>query len=129
MNRLQAELDVPTRDSKVCQGTLLSRAQYLVDVDEWGYEDARLQPRGTMTPNRSPSGPPGSTSHIDPGRVFRVVIERASRDGECSDHTIYQPPLVPSPVTMISCSACDRTELFESTCARSVYSPAARFLN
>jgi hypothetical protein len=49
VNRMLAELDVPTRDSKVCQGTLLSRAQYLVDVDEWGYEDARLQPRGAMT--------------------------------------------------------------------------------
>ena len=49
LNRLLAELDVPTRDSKVCQGTLLSRAQYLVDIDEWGYEDARVQPRGTMT--------------------------------------------------------------------------------
>ena len=49
MNRLTAELDVPTRDSKVCQGTLLSRAQYLVDVDEWGYEDARVAPRGSMT--------------------------------------------------------------------------------
>ena len=46
VNRLLAELDVPTRDSKVCQGTLLSRAQYLVDVDDWGYEDARVQPRG-----------------------------------------------------------------------------------
>ena len=49
VNRLLAELDVPTRDSKVCQGTLLSRSQYLVDVDEWGYEDARVQPRGSMT--------------------------------------------------------------------------------
>jgi hypothetical protein len=49
LNRLLAELDVPTRDSKVCQGTLLSRAQYLVDVDEWGYEDARIEPRGNMT--------------------------------------------------------------------------------
>jgi hypothetical protein len=49
VNRLLAELDVPTRDSKVCQGTLLSRAQYLVDIDEWGYEDARLAPRGAMT--------------------------------------------------------------------------------
>jgi hypothetical protein len=48
VNRLLAELDVPTRDSKVCQGTLLSRAQYLVDIDEWGYEDARLAPRGSM---------------------------------------------------------------------------------
>ena len=52
VNRLVAELDVPTRDSKVCQGTLLSRAQYLVDVDEWGYEDARITPRGSMTPEQ-----------------------------------------------------------------------------
>ena len=51
-NRMQAELDVPTRDSKVCQGTLLSRGQYLVDIDEWGYEDARQIPRGTMTPDQ-----------------------------------------------------------------------------
>jgi len=49
MARLQAELDVPTRDTKVCQGTLLSRAQYLVDIDEWGYEDARQAPRGAMS--------------------------------------------------------------------------------
>jgi hypothetical protein len=49
VNRLLGELDVPTRDSKVCQGTLLSRAQYLVDIDEWGYEDARVQPRGPMS--------------------------------------------------------------------------------
>jgi hypothetical protein len=52
VNRLLAELDVPTRDSKVCQGTLLSRAQYLVDVDQWGYEDARITPRGGMTPEQ-----------------------------------------------------------------------------
>jgi len=33
----------------LCQGTLLSRAQYLVDVQKWGYRDARLSPGGTMT--------------------------------------------------------------------------------
>lgn len=49
VNRLLAEGDVPTRDSKVCQGTLLSRAQYLVDIDDWGYEDARVAPRGSMS--------------------------------------------------------------------------------
>lgn len=49
VNRLVADLDVPTRDSKVCQGTLLSRAQYLVDIGEWGYDDARQAPRGTMS--------------------------------------------------------------------------------
>jgi hypothetical protein len=47
-----AELEEPTRNSKVCQGTLLSRAQYLVDIDEWGYEDARVMPRGSMTPEQ-----------------------------------------------------------------------------
>jgi hypothetical protein len=49
VNRLIGELEVPTRDTKVCQGTLLSRAQFLVDIDEWGYEDARLHPRGAMS--------------------------------------------------------------------------------
>jgi len=49
VNRLLAELEVPTRDTKVCQGTLLSRAQFLVDIDEWGYEDSRLHPRGAMS--------------------------------------------------------------------------------
>jgi len=49
VNRLLAELDVPTRASRVCQGTLLSRAQYLVDIGEWGYEDARMAPHGSMT--------------------------------------------------------------------------------
>jgi hypothetical protein len=39
--------DAPER---VCQGTLLSREQYLVDVERWGYEDGRLAPRGSMSP-------------------------------------------------------------------------------
>jgi len=33
----------------LCRGTYLSRAQYLVDVEEWGYADARLAPFGGMT--------------------------------------------------------------------------------
>jgi len=49
ISQLLAEFDVPTRDTKVCQGTLLSRAQYLVDIDEWGYNDARAIPRGNMS--------------------------------------------------------------------------------
>ena len=63
MNRVQAELDVPTRDSKVCQGTLLSRAQYLVDIDEWGYEDARLTPRGSMTAEQVAEWTAGIDNH------------------------------------------------------------------
>jgi len=33
----------------VCYGTVLSREQYLYDVNILGYEDARLEPRGRMT--------------------------------------------------------------------------------
>jgi hypothetical protein len=33
----------------VCYGTILSREQYLYDVNVLGYEDARLVPRGGMT--------------------------------------------------------------------------------
>jgi hypothetical protein len=28
----------------------MSRAQYLIDIGRYGYEDARLVPRGNMTP-------------------------------------------------------------------------------
>jgi len=37
------------RGPKVCRGTFLSRAQYLVDVEQWGYADARLPPFGDMS--------------------------------------------------------------------------------
>jgi hypothetical protein len=50
MARLEADLaswGAPTE--QVCQGTMLSREQYLSDVQEWGYEDARLSPRGRMS--------------------------------------------------------------------------------
>jgi hypothetical protein len=47
--RLRDEQRAPPPADRVCQGTLLSRAQYLVDVEEWGYRDARLIPDGTMT--------------------------------------------------------------------------------
>jgi hypothetical protein len=34
----------------VCRGTLLSRMQYLTDIEEWDYGDPRLPPNGKMTP-------------------------------------------------------------------------------
>lgn len=40
-------------DVKMCQGTLLSRQQYLKDVSEWGYEDARIHPASNITTNMS----------------------------------------------------------------------------
>jgi hypothetical protein len=36
-------------DAKLCRGTLLSRAQYLVDIEQWGFVDARLPPFGRIT--------------------------------------------------------------------------------
>ena len=35
---------------RLCRGPLLSREQYLVDVERWNYVDARQVPLGTMTP-------------------------------------------------------------------------------
>jgi hypothetical protein len=35
----------------VCQGTLLSREQYLTDLRDWGYADARAAPLGTLRPD------------------------------------------------------------------------------
>ena len=44
--------DVDTGETdRVCRGTLLSREQFLVDVSEFGYRDARLAPAGTLTPD------------------------------------------------------------------------------
>src|SRR5688572_26055704 len=35
---------------RLCRGPLLSRAQYLIDLERWNYVDARQVPSGTMTP-------------------------------------------------------------------------------
>jgi len=48
MGRLDRELTRPAPE-RVCRGTLISRAQYLVDVEHWGYGDPRLAPAGNMT--------------------------------------------------------------------------------
>jgi hypothetical protein len=34
--------------ARLCRGTLLSRKQYLVDIEEWGFRDARLEERVHM---------------------------------------------------------------------------------
>lgn len=47
--RLAKEADEPDSEDKVCYGTIVSRQQYLLDIDEWGFKDARLQPMGKMT--------------------------------------------------------------------------------
>ena len=37
---------------RLCRGTLISREQYLSDVNERGYVDARTMPHGRMTPDQ-----------------------------------------------------------------------------
>jgi hypothetical protein len=53
IGRLSRELvGVPVADATpVCRGPLLSRAQYLVDVEEWGYHDVRLTHESAMNPD------------------------------------------------------------------------------
>jgi hypothetical protein len=48
-DRLRDDITAPQTDERVCRGTLTSRAQYLLDIGRYGYEDARLAPRGNMT--------------------------------------------------------------------------------
>src|SRR5437762_745123 len=44
----QESLEGDTHDN-VCYGTIISRQQYLKDIEDWGYRDARLKPLGKMT--------------------------------------------------------------------------------
>jgi predicted nucleotidyltransferase len=46
----EAHAPAPAADPHVCAGTLLSREQYLHDVEQLGYIDGRLTPVSTMTP-------------------------------------------------------------------------------
>lgn len=53
LSRLEHEIDKPGRKDEPCRGPLLSRMQYVVDVEEWGYKDGRLEPAGKMTPEET----------------------------------------------------------------------------
>jgi len=43
------EQEQHSENIRVCRGTLISREQYLVDLDERGYQDARRAPWGTVS--------------------------------------------------------------------------------
>jgi hypothetical protein len=49
LDRLRDESHAPGPDARLCRGTLLSREQYLHDVQQEGYVDGRLPPTGTMS--------------------------------------------------------------------------------
>jgi hypothetical protein len=50
VDRLKHDVDAPPSKDRVCRGTLMSRAQYLLDIGRYGYADARLVPYGNMSP-------------------------------------------------------------------------------
>ncbi len=47
--RLAKEVAAGDAKERICFGTILSRQQYLVDINQWGYKDARLEPFGNMS--------------------------------------------------------------------------------
>ena len=49
MQNLKADMQDAASNERVCHGTLISRAQYLIDIEKWGYQDARCAPGGPMT--------------------------------------------------------------------------------
>ena len=48
-NRLARELQQGPEKEKICYGSIISRQQYLKDINDWGYKDGRLEPIGNMT--------------------------------------------------------------------------------
>ena len=50
LDRARREPKRPVAQRRLCRGTILSRGQYLIDVEERGYIDARLEPVGAMSP-------------------------------------------------------------------------------
>jgi hypothetical protein len=49
LERLRDETHTPPPDHTICFGTLISREQYLMDIEQWNYRDARVIPLGNMT--------------------------------------------------------------------------------
>ena len=47
--RLHQEINSSPPRERLCQGTVLSPLQYQVDLEQWGYQDVRLRPKGNMT--------------------------------------------------------------------------------
>jgi hypothetical protein len=49
MRRLAGSLSAPAPHERVCRGTLLSRQQYLIDAQCWGYRDVRQLAENPMS--------------------------------------------------------------------------------
>lgn len=82
MQKLAAEnRKPPAVDPHVCAGTLLSREQYLHDVERLGYVDGRLTPASTMTPQDV--------------KVWTDAIP--ARQAEAGAEEAPEPPPLPAP--------------------------------
>jgi hypothetical protein len=53
LQRMQRHTGDGVPRNRLCRGTLVSRTQYRADVEIWGYEDARHQPIGSMSPEEA----------------------------------------------------------------------------
>jgi hypothetical protein len=65
LDRLKRRMLADPPKARVCRGTLISRAQYLVAIEEWGYTDPREAPRGGMSEEEIAQW----TAAIEPGRA------------------------------------------------------------
>ena len=63
LERLRHESSAPPEPTRVCNGTLLSREQYLDDTEQQGFQDGRLAPFGNMTPKDVVDWTNGITRH------------------------------------------------------------------
>ena len=50
LGRMATELGEDPPEDGICNGPVLSRSQYVVDLERWGYKDARVEPIGQMSP-------------------------------------------------------------------------------
>jgi hypothetical protein len=69
LRRIQSQTKDGSFRNRVCRGTLLSRSQYRVDVENCGYEDARHQPIGSMTPEEAMNWTKAGEEQIDRKKI------------------------------------------------------------
>jgi hypothetical protein len=53
IDRLRADAGASESGPPTCRGAYLSRAQYLPDLTDWNYQDARTSAEGSMTPEQA----------------------------------------------------------------------------
>ena len=73
--RVQDAKQAADLDKHLCRGPILSRTQYLVDLEHWGYQDARLKPTGKMSAQDIAHW----TAPIDPGDRPGLALETRER--------------------------------------------------